>query len=157
MEPVEERHRMTESVGMTAGWTWRTYRTHAGTIVRAVIGTVAIVRTMIVAWAVVAVTGTVMIAWVAWAVIAVTRTIVRTGSSTGTVVVALIARTVLVALVAGAILLAAVLMAIIRSTSVRRTRRTLACSVARMASVGLPPTCLRINYGSGEHSHSHNE
>lgn len=174
METIKERHRMTESVGMTTRRTVRTYRTYPGTItrtvrpvrlvmtgsiVRAVIGTMAIVRTMIVA-------GTV----VAWVV--VPRTMVRATISAGTVVIALIAgmlrpvaaRTVMVTLIAGAVvsvtgavLMAAVLMAIISGAPMRRTRRTLACSIAGMASIGLTAACLRINDGSGEHSHRHYE
>lgn len=174
METVEERHRMTESVGMTTRRTVGTYRTYPGTItrtvrpvrlvmtgsiVRAVIGTMAIVRTMIVAGTVI--TGVV-----------VSRTMIRAAISAGTVVVTLVAgmlrpvaaRTVMVTRIAGAVvsvtgavLMAAVLMAIISGATMRRTRRTLACSIAGMASIGLPAACLRINDGSGEHSHRHYE
>lgn len=172
MEPIEERHRMTEPVGMTARRTVRTHRTYTGTITRTgwpvrlvmsgtiigtIVGTVSVIRTMIVA-------GTV----VAWVV--VSRTMIRAAISAGTVVIALVAGmlrtvvagTVMVTLiagavvsVAGAVLMAAVLMAIISGATMRRTRRTLTCSITGMASIGLPAACLRINDGSGEHSHRH--
>lgn len=146
METVEERYGMTVSVGMTARRTVRTYRTYPGTITRtgwpvrmvmawAIIG--AIVRTMIVARAV------------------VTGAMVRTRISTWPIVVALIARTVVS--VTGAVLMAAVLMAIISGATMRRTRRTLTCSITGMASIGLTASSLRIYNGSGEHSHRHDE
>lgn len=172
METVEERYGMTVPVGMTV---WRTMRTHgtypgtitrtgwpvrmvmSGTIIGTIVGTVSVIRTMIVA-------GTV----VAWVV--VSRTMIRAAISAGTVVIALVAGmlrtvvagTVMVTLiagavvsVAGAVLMAAVLMAIISGATMRRTRRTLTCSITGMASIGLPAACLRINDGSGEHSHRH--
>ena len=172
METVEERYGMTVPVGMTVWRTMRTHRTYTGTITRtgwpvrmvmsgaiigAIVRTVTVVRTMIVARAVI--TGVV-----------VSRTMIRAAISAGTVVIALIAgmlrpvaaRTIVVALVArtvvsvtGAVLMAAVLMAIISGSTMRRTRRTLTCSITGMASIGLPAACLRINDGSGEHSHRH--
>lgn len=172
MEAVEERYGMTVPVGMTV---WRTMRTHGTyprtitrtgwpvrlvmprTIIGTIVGTVSVIRTMIVA-------GTV----VAWVV--VSRTMIRAAISAGTVVIALIAgmlrpvaaRTIVVAMiagtvvaVAGTVMVAAILMAIISGTTMRRTRRTLTCSITGMASIGLPAACLRINDGSGEHSHRH--
>ena len=170
METVEERHGMTVPMVMTVWRTMRTHRTYTGTITRTgwpvrmvmsgtIVGTMAIVRTMIVAGSVI--TGVI-----------VSRTMIRAAISAGTVVVTLIAgmlrpvatRTVMVTRiagavvsVAGAVLMAAVLMAIISGATMRRTRRTLACRVAGMASIGLPAACLRINDGSGEHSHRHYE
>ena len=151
METVEERYGMTVPVGMTVWRTMRTHGTYPGTITRtgwpvrmvmawAIIG--AIVRTMIVARAVV--TGAV-----------VTGAMVRTRISTWPIVVALIAGTVVA--VAGTVMVAAILMAIISGATMRRTRRTLSCSIAGMASIGLTAACLRINDGSGEHSHRHYE
>lgn len=172
METIKERHRMAESVGMTTGWTVRTDRTYPGTITRTgrpvrlvmsgtiigtIVGTVSVIRTMIRA---------------AISRVIVSRTMVRAAISAGTVVVTLIAgmlrpvaaRTIVVALVArtvvsvaGAVLVAAVLMSIIRGATMRRTRRTLTYSIARMASIGLTAACLGINDGSGEHSHRHYE
>lgn len=143
METVEERYGMTEPVGMTVWRTMRTHRTYTGTITRtgwpvrmvmsgAIIGAVSVIRTMIVAGTVI--TGVI-----------VSRTMIRAAISAGTVVIALIAgmlrpvaaRTVMVTLIAGAVvsvtgavLMAAVLMAIISGATMRRTRRTLTCSVA---------------------------
>lgn len=140
MEPIEERHRMTESVGMTTRRTVRTYRTYPGTITRtgwpvrmvmawAIIGAVSVIRTMIVAGTVI--TGVI-----------VSRTMIRAAISAGTVVVTLIAgmlrpvaaRTVMVTLIAGTVvavartvMVAAILMAIISGATMRRT---LTCSVA---------------------------
>lgn len=168
METVEERYGMTVPVGMTVWRTMRTHGTYPGTITRtgwpvrmvmawAIIGAVSVIRTMIVA-------GTV----VAWVV--VSRTMIRAAISAGTVVIALIAgmlrpvaaRTIVVAMIAGTVVavagtvrVAAILMAIISGTTMRRTRRTLTCSITGMASIGLPAACLRINDGSGEHSHRH--
>lgn len=110
MKTIKERHRMTESVGMTTGWPRRPNGTHAGTIcrtvrpvrlvmtgsiVRPVIGTMTVVRTVIVA-------GTVI------AGVVVSRTMIRAAISAGTVVVTL---------VAGAVLVAAILMSIIRGAT----------------------------------------
>lgn len=143
METVEEWHGMTESVRMAAGRTMRMHRTYTGPITRtirpvrmamtwAIIGAVSVIRTMIVAGTVI--TGVI-----------VSRTMIRAAISAGTVVIALIAgmlrpvaaRTVMVTLIAGAVvsvtgavLMAAVLMAIISGATMRRTRRTLTCSVA---------------------------
>ena len=136
MEPIEERHRMTESVGMTVWRTMRTHGTYPGTITRtgwpvrmvmawAIIG--AIVRTMIVARAVVtgAMVRTRISTWpIVVAMIAgMLRTVVA-----GTVVIALIARTVVS--VAGPVMVTAILMTIISGATMRRTRCMLACSVA---------------------------
>lgn len=168
METVEERYGMTVPVGMTVWRTMRTHGTYPGTITRtgwpvrmvmsgAIIGAVSVIRTMIVAGTVI--TGVI-----------VSRTMIRAAISAGTVVVTLIAgmlrpvaaRTIVVAMiagtvvaVAGTVMVAAILMAIISGTTMRRTRRTLTCSITGMASIGLPAACLRINDGSGEHSHRH--
>ncbi len=142
METVEERYGMTVPVGMTVWRTMRTHGTYPGTITRtgwpvrmvmawaiigAIVRTVTVVRTMIVARAVVAgaMIRTRISTWPI--VIALVAGMLRTVVA-GTVMVALIAGTVVA--VAGTVMVAAILMTIIRGATMRRTRCMLACSVA---------------------------
>jgi hypothetical protein len=142
MEAVEERYGMTVPVGMTV---WRTMRTHgtyprtitrtgwpvrmvmAWAIIGAIVRTMTVVRTVIVARAVVAgaMIRTRISTWPI--VIALVAGMLRTVVA-GTVMVALIAGTVVA--VAGTVMVAAILMTIIRGATMRRTRCMLACSVA---------------------------
>lgn len=142
MEAVEERYGMTVPVGMTV---WRTMRTHgtyprtitrtgwpvrmvmAWAIIGAIVRTMTVVRTVIVARAVVAgaMIRTRISTWPI--VIALVAGMLRTVVA-GTVVIALIARTVVS--VAGTVMVTAILMTIIRGATMRRTRCMLACSVA---------------------------
>lgn len=142
METVEERYGMTVPMGMTVWRTMRTHGTYPGTITRtgwpvrmvmawaiigAIVRTVTVVRTMIVARAVVAgaMIRTRISTWPI--VIALVAGMLRTVVA-GTVMVALIAGTVVA--VAGTVMVAAILMTIIRGATMRRTRCMLACSVA---------------------------
>lgn len=142
METVEERYGMTVPVGMTVWRTMRTHGTYPGTITRtgrpvrlvmawaiigAIVRTVTVVRTMIVARAVVAgaMVRTRISTWPV--VIALVAGMLRTVVA-GTVVIALVARTVVS--VAGTVMVTAILMTIISGATMRRTRCMLACSVA---------------------------
>lgn len=142
MEAVEERYGMTVPVGMTV---WRTMRTHgtyprtitrtgrpvrmvmAWAIIGAIVRTMTVVRTVIVARAVVAgaMIRTRISTWPI--VIALVAGMLRTVVA-GTVMIALIARTVVS--VAGTVMVTAILMTIISGATMRRTRCMLACSVA---------------------------